>query len=145
MRKIQNFVEHVILSQSTTLSTLRTPLLHNFTGFQFPNGSNVKLLACITTQSLVLSSRIFLNCYRFTKLPRFLGFSSDTRRLHSAQTTGNRIRFKSQEFELSLSISHLIYPLTARVVVAPQIISQPVSSIFPCSPLPSGTWRTPGL
>ena len=39
---------------------------------------------------------------------------------------------------------HLIYPLTARVVGAPQIISQPVSSIFPCSPLPSGTWRTPG-
>ena len=32
-----------------------------------------------------------------------------------------------------------------RVVGAPQMISQPVSSIFPCSPLPSGTWRTPGL
>ena len=31
---------------------------------------------------------------------------------------------------------HLIYPLTARVVGAPQMISQPVSSIFPCSPLP---------
>ena len=43
------------------------------------------------------------------------------------------------------SKSHLICPLTARVVGAPQIISQPVSSIFPCSPLPSGTWRTPGL
>ena len=40
---------------------------------------------------------------------------------------------------------HLIYPLTARVVGAPQMISQPVSSIFPCSPLPSGTWWTPGL
>ena len=39
----------------------------------------------------------------------------------------------------------IIYPLTARVVGAPQIILQPVSSIFPCSPLPSGTWRTPGL
>ena len=25
------------------------------------------------------------------------------------------------------------------------MISQPVSSILPCSPLPSGTWRTPGL
>ena len=41
--------------------------------------------------------------------------------------------------------SPLIYPLTTRVVRAPQMISQPVSSIFPCSPLPSGTWRTPGL
>ena len=26
-----------------------------------------------------------------------------------------------------------------------KMISQPVSSIFPCSPLPSGTWRTPVL
>ena len=35
--------------------------------------------------------------------------------------------------------------LTARVIGAPQIISQPVSSISPCSPLPSGTWRTRGV
>ena len=35
----------------------------------------------------------------------------------------------------------IIYPLTARVVGAPQMISQPISSIFPCSPLPSRTWR----
>ena len=41
--------------------------------------------------------------------------------------------------------SQLIYPLIATVVGAPQMISQSVSSIFPCSPLPSGTWRTPGL
>ena len=34
-----------------------------------------------------------------------------------------------------------INPLTARVVGAPQVISQPVSSIFPCSPLPSGTFH----
>ena len=31
----------------------------------------------------------------------------------------------------------IIYPLTARVVGALQMISQPVSSIFPCPPLPS--------
>ena len=42
-------------------------------------------------------------------------------------------------------INIIIYTLTAWVVGAPQIISQPVSSIFPCSPLPSGTLRTPGL
>ena len=36
----------------------------------------------------------------------------------------------------------LIYPLTVRVAGAPQIISQPVSSIFPRSPLSSATWRT---
>ena len=39
----------------------------------------------------------------------------------------------------------IIYSLPARVVGAPQMISQPVFSIVPCSPLPSGTWRTPGL
>ena len=42
-------------------------------------------------------------------------------------------------------ITIIIYPLTARVIGAPQMISQPVSSIFPSSPLPSGTWWTPGL
>ena len=39
----------------------------------------------------------------------------------------------------------IINPLTASVVGAPQMILQPVFSIFPCSPLPSGTCRTPGL
>ena len=39
----------------------------------------------------------------------------------------------------------IINPLTARVVGAPQMILRPVSSTFPCSPLPPGTWRTPGL
>ena len=39
----------------------------------------------------------------------------------------------------------LIYPSTMQVAEAPQMVLQPVSSIFPCSPLPSGTWRTPGL
>ena len=37
------------------------------------------------------------------------------------------------------------YPSPARVVGAPQMISQPVFSIFPCSPLPSGTCWTQGL
>ena len=37
------------------------------------------------------------------------------------------------------------YPLTARVVGASQMILQPVFSIFPSSPPPSGTCRTPGL
>ena len=39
----------------------------------------------------------------------------------------------------------IIYPLTARVVGAPHMILQQVFSIFPCSPLPSGTCRTLGL
>ena len=37
------------------------------------------------------------------------------------------------------------YHLTVRIVGAPQMILQPVFSIFPCSPLPSGTCQTPGL
>ena len=37
------------------------------------------------------------------------------------------------------------YPFTAGIVGAPQMTSLPVSSVFPCSPQPSGTWRTPGL
>ena len=37
----------------------------------------------------------------------------------------------------------IIHPLNTRVVGAPQMISQPVSSIFPCSPLPSGTCCLP--
>ena len=41
--------------------------------------------------------------------------------------------------------SHLNYPLTVRVVGASRMISQPVSSIFSCFPLPSGTWQAPGL
>ena len=45
----------------------------------------------------------------------------------------------------SILIIIIINPLTARVVGAPQMILQPVFSIFPCSPLPSGTCRTPGL
>ena len=39
----------------------------------------------------------------------------------------------------------VINPLTTRIVGAPQMISQPISSIFLCFPLPFGTWRTPGL
>ena len=47
--------------------------------------------------------------------------------------------------DADLHIFIIISPLTGRVVGAPQMISQPVSSTFSCSPLPSGTWRTPGL
>ena len=41
----------------------------------------------------------------------------------------------------SYSISFTFtYPLTTRVFGAPQMTSQPVSSVLLCSPLPSGTW-----
>ena len=41
--------------------------------------------------------------------------------------------------ELDIIIIIIINPLTVRVIWAPQMILQPVFSIFPCSPLPSGT------
>ena len=43
-----------------------------------------------------------------------------------------------------LELLHLHLSLDRRVVGAPQMTSQSVSSIFLCSPLPSGTRRTPG-
>ena len=53
--------------------------------------------------------------------------------------------FEIRQYKTHCFISHLIYPLTAMVTGTPQMISQPVSTIFPCSPLPSRTWQTPGL
>ena len=59
---------------------------------------------------------------------------------------------KNAHFEKNCAWTHMhthhhiiINPLTVRVVGAPQMILQPVFSIFPWSPLPSGTCRTPGL
>ena len=52
----------------------------------------------------------------------------------------------SRDTHFPLHSHPLIYPLTARVVgVQHRWFLQPVSSIFSCSQLPSGTWRTPGL
>ena len=45
----------------------------------------------------------------------------------------------------TIFIINITFPLTARVVGALEMISQSISSIFMCSPLPCGTWRTPGL
>ena len=58
---------------------------------------------------------------------------------------GSRCLQRGHELHTVIIIIIIINPLTARVVWAPQMISQPVSFIFPCSPLPSGTCRTQGL
>ena len=42
-------------------------------------------------------------------------------------------------FIIIIIIIIIVYPLTARVIGASQMISQPVSSIFLCSQLPPGT------
>ena len=62
--------------------------------------------------------------------------------------TGQQIQLSRLTRHSSLAIIIIIIiisPLTARVVGAPQVILQPVFSSFPCSPLPSGTCRPPGL
>ena len=53
--------------------------------------------------------------------------------------------YSDRWFKRILIISIIIYSLTARVVGTPKMISQPASSMFPCFPLLSRTWRTPGL
>ena len=50
-----------------------------------------------------------------------------------------------EDSAFSVLFSPFISLLTVRVVWAPQMILQPVISIFHCSPPPSWTWQTPGL
>ena len=65
---------------------------------------------------------------------------------HTHRHTRIRTNMRTSVYtHIIIIIIIIINPLTARVVGAPQMILQPVFSIFPCSPLPSGTCRTPGL
>ena len=57
---------------------------------------------------------------------------------------GNVFRQSAGKPQMSVQ-SDFTYPLIAEVVGAQQMTSKPVSSISLCSPLPSGTWRIPGL
>ena len=50
-----------------------------------------------------------------------------------------------KHFVKNCPVFSLTYPLNIQSIRAPKMTSQPVSSIFLCSPLPSGTWRTPGM
>ena len=67
----------------------------------------------------------------------------------SLQLTYPNISLQLTYPKISLQLTYpniiiiIINPLTVRVVGAPQTILQPVFSIFPCSPLPSGTCQTP--
>ena len=64
----------------------------------------------------------------------------------SSLSPGKTIRISHRRNPIGkISLIILIYPLTTRVFGAPQMISPPVSSIFPTSPLPSRTWLTPVL
>ena len=82
---------------------------------------------------------------------RVVDVVTDTRHIVFIVVTGIRhlvvvvVRVTRHIVVIVVIIIIIINPLTARVVGAPRMILQPVFSIFPCSPLPSGTCRTPGL
>ena len=61
--------------------------------------------------------------------------------LYMHNNTHNSVHELHREILSGDLISSLIYPLTAGVVGTLQMVSQPVFSIFPCSPLPSGATR----
>ena len=67
------------------------------------------------------------------------------RRLTGLTTYTVDCKLKTNYFSVIRIIIITINPITATVVGAPQMILQPIFSIFQCSPLPSGTCRTPGL
>ena len=85
---------------------------------------------------------MYINALFFTQIYRPLYILLVHIKLRISSTVLRCNEIKDQQNRSHLISSHLNYPLTARVVWAPQMISQPVSSISPCSPLPSGTWRT---
>ena len=97
-------------------------------------------------------------CWDAFLLLRFFAFQNSDLNPVPHMFQHQRNFFSPFEFELLrelptlYALSQCAYSLTAEVVGVPQVgptdpqmISQPVSSIFPCSPLPSGTWQTPGL
>ena len=71
--------------------------------------------------------------------------STKVHKIHRSVSNDSTTRICIVQYNTTHTIFIIIYFLTARVVGAPKMISQPVFSIFSCSPLPSGTCRTPGL
>ena len=114
---------------------------------------------CVSLYHLLLASchDYVLGCHRVLRctacqfiamcwllVSRYLCLVSDVNVMHDSGVIEKRCEYlMSISFYVYIII--IIYPLTARVVGAPHTISQPVFSIFPCSPLPSRTCRTPGL
>ena len=70
---------------------------------------------------------------------------TDVPKLRASSATRSRTHITREKIMYNNIIIIIINPLTARVVGAPQMISQPVFSMFPCSPPPSGTCRIPDL
>ena len=119
-------IEGTLTSESTSGFCLRIGQLSTglFAGIASPIGK---------PEALLLPAAEWLNCLVSSHVP--------------GQVRGNW-RGHNLPLPAPMPPPHIINnninnPLTARVVGAPQMILQPVFSIFPCSPLPSGTCRTP--
>ena len=106
----------------------------------------LQLLICPLTELYVIVFRSFENV---TSCERVIWMHTTRKQywrwVEDFHTDAKRTIRTEQIKLVIIIIIIIIYPLTARVVGAPHMILQPVSSIFPCSPLPSGTWRNPGL
>ena len=75
--------------------------------------------------------------------PRNLWIADQTK--HRAKKWKWQLLLHRRKMALAKHIFTFTYSLTAGVVGAPQMTSQPVSSILLSSPLPSGICQTPGL
>ena len=118
-----------------------------------PKFQNISI-SCRFSSSKLITSNAFDSSA--SELHRFLsGYGSDYYRANgsSEQPKSKQAYYShlglpfdsSRRFNIIIINVNIIYPSTARAVGAPQMISQPLSSHFPCSLLPSGTLQTPGL
>ena len=132
---------------------IHASFLFNTTQYLYTNKRNegdvkeitIGCLSCHTVKDVPLRS-LRTTAHR-RQLTGQHGATMEIKRYKISKSGSLLARSKLSAVGLSFHLisSCLIYPLSARVVGAPQMISQPVSSIFPCSPMLSGTWRTPGL
>ena len=134
-------------SFSEPLDLITSLLCFNlFTGFLLNRESNTTSRCCALKSSLIRPLPIPQTFFTFTPL---FGSSVLLQTLECSEyhPSAHSPAVSALPFTRLQLSSHFIYPLTTRVVGVPQMISQPVSSIVPRSPLalPSGTWRTPGL
>ena len=98
------------------------------------NGTRVSLFLLMLPQDT--AHLIRRPCYQRGSPCQDPAGSRTTRRPDHRKDTQTKVVRTCLPSIIIIIIIITIYPLTARVFEAPQIISQPVSSIFPCSPLP---------
>ena len=105
-----------------------------------PRPSNEIIASLWFTSDFVKKCLLFAFCLGFIHL-FFISLYSP----YEGQASASISVCDPHAYTFIIIIIIVISPLTVRVVGAPQMILQPVFSIFPCSPLPSGTFRTPGV